>query len=144
MAGLGFSRTAWFVAFLHTCAALTSQHLHHDVRPQDVRPSSPQYVGPSSPHNVGPSSPHADVIETSPTEQDYPTSQPLGCECSMFLVTSSDWLPEHKVFSTGQMHALECGTNQRTDEQTDELHTACQQYCQQEVRILIYVKKSIE
>ncbi|XP_018024848.1 uncharacterized protein LOC108680531 isoform X2 [Hyalella azteca] len=48
-----------------------------------------------------------------------------GCQCAMFLVTNSEWLPQHKVFATGEQYPVNCSL-------PSEAHEDCRKACQEE------------
>ena len=49
-----------------------------------------------------------------------------GCQCAMFLVTSSEWSPEHQVFSTGEQYNVDCSKPQSAAQD-------CREICEEEV-----------
>ncbi|KAF2363489.1 hypothetical protein FHG87_005759 [Trinorchestia longiramus] len=47
------------------------------------------------------------------------------CKCAMFLVTNSDWMPEHKVFTTGEQYTVNCS-------QPSQAEQECRKACEDE------------
>ena len=88
--------------------------------------SSLAYSLPSAPQ-------YTDTYSHFPKESTQQSSSgDTACKCAMFLVTSSDWLPEHNVFSTGEEYHVNCTDHRLAVDQ-------CKSICEEEVGTVLAI-----